>query len=169
MLALALAPKAKHWITVVFALVARQRQMLWEGLDVRVGPQYVLLRTSDRLRVLQLRFVDDPDRSRGDLVFWRGSAAGSATFATQKDQCRETWTDCGVFADSSASPRWECIRSAKYGNDGPQVVRCLMGERGISALYRCVGQACADFGEVVRRSFESFRQPTGVTDHTLGS
>lgn len=163
LVAWALLPRVNRWIGVVVALMVKKREVVWEGLHVRVDSNYVLLRTSDRLRVVQFHFPEDSSRSRGDLVFWRGSAVGDSVFRSQRRQCTTTWTGCSVVEDSSATPMWACIRSAKYGTGRPQVVRCLLQEGGIAALYRCVGRSCEDFDEIVRRSFGSFRRPNGVT------
>ena len=159
-LAFTLVPDLKRWSSVFLALVREERRTVWEGLDVEVGPRYVLLRGSHRLRVIQVKPPDEPGEGRSDLMFWRSSAQGLTNFAEQRQRCVKEWAHCKVLADSSPSPRWECIRPGPYGAYGPRAVLCLLPEPGISALYTCVGPACADFRDIVRRSFTGYR-PAG--------
>lgn len=141
------------WVTQSLAILRGNRETVWAGMSVKVKEGYFMTSSVDKLRI----FTSDSASGRADLVFWRSTVDGNAKFLESKIRCSERRDRlCSLHVDTLAGKRWECvIVGAAPGDAGVMTGRCFFEAGRIGALFRCAGQTCEDFDQVVRDAFAS--------------
>jgi hypothetical protein len=129
----------------------RKRSAELAGMQIVVGPSYVLEPLENGVRVWPLGDVNDPTNPSGRfrLTFYQMSPEGQERFRWNQDKCAAAPSRCLLRNYTVGSSSLNCVEFSSQSPDSIRGVGCAVLKARIGATYACQPPECSGLRKIL--------------------